>query len=77
MHQSRKEQGIERSSRRLLSPDRREAIHLLAARGRYRSRLLNGLAAAIPQEALVPEVNEESKNIAQSERAAQAVRSLL
>ena len=26
MHQSRKEQGLERSSRRLLSPDRREAI---------------------------------------------------
>ncbi|CAH1204340.1 hypothetical protein PAECIP111893_02227 [Paenibacillus plantiphilus] len=26
MHQSRKEQGVERSSRRLLHPDRREAI---------------------------------------------------
>ncbi|BBH19296.1 hypothetical protein Back11_06410 [Paenibacillus baekrokdamisoli] len=25
MHQSRKEQGIERSSRKLLNPDRREA----------------------------------------------------
>ncbi|MFB9327210.1 hypothetical protein ACFFSY_14880 [Paenibacillus aurantiacus] len=26
MHQSRKEQGVERSSRRLLQPDRREAL---------------------------------------------------
>ncbi|MFC5650128.1 hypothetical protein ACFPYJ_13540 [Paenibacillus solisilvae] len=26
MHQSRKEQGVERSSRRLMSPDRREAV---------------------------------------------------
>ncbi|MBB3109939.1 hypothetical protein FHS18_002002 [Paenibacillus phyllosphaerae] len=26
MHQSRKEQGLERSSRRLLQPDRREAM---------------------------------------------------
>ncbi|QYR23419.1 hypothetical protein KZ483_11155 [Paenibacillus sp. sptzw28] len=26
MHQSRKEQGMERSSRRLLNPDRREAL---------------------------------------------------
>ncbi|MBW7476257.1 hypothetical protein K0T92_16050 [Paenibacillus oenotherae] len=26
MHQSRKEQGVERSTRRLLHPDRREAL---------------------------------------------------
>lgn len=26
MHQSRKEQGVERSSRKLLHPDRREAL---------------------------------------------------
>ena len=62
MHQSRKEQGLERSSRRLLSPDRREAIIFSQLDEDIEAGPLNGLAdGSTSRGSLVQEVNEEFK----------------
>ncbi|MBM7563734.1 hypothetical protein [Paenibacillus sacheonensis] len=50
MHQSRKEQGLERTSRRLLNADRQEAIMLAREESNIEAGGELGRAAAIPRK---------------------------